>query len=156
LGATVFIGSGSEFSGTGPSLALRGGYDVFSFFSLGLRADISMHSANVPPPPEGEYFQLYTGAAEARIGFNAWRLGLFADGSVGASYISTNVLEKVGVLDPGESFTLVFTAGGGVEYQLQNRHYAFGVAGMWSLYPEFGDSTPLAAVTTRAYLRYTY
>src|SRR5688572_3092649 len=89
VGATMFVGSGSQFSGTGPSLALRGGYDIFSWFSVGLRADISMHSANVPPPPEGEYFQLYTGAAEGRLGINVWRLGIFADGSVGASYIST-------------------------------------------------------------------
>ncbi len=156
LGAMMFVGSGSRFSGTGPSLALRGGYDIFPWLSVGLRADISMHAANVPPPPEGEYFQLYTGAAEVRLGLNVWRLGVFADGSVGASYISTNVLEKVDILEPGESYTLMFTAGGGAEYQLQNRHYAFGLAVMWSMYPEFGAGSPLSAITTRAYLRYTY
>jgi hypothetical protein len=117
---------------------------------------MSMHAANVPPPPEGEYYQLYTGAAEGRLGFNVWRLGVFADGSAGASYISTNVLEKVDILEPGEKFTFMFTAGGGAEYQLQNRHYAFGLGGMWSLYPQFGSGSPLSAITTRAYLRYTY
>lgn len=157
IGALVFLSSGGgESAGVGPSFAIRAGYDLFSFFSVGVRVDMSMHEAQVPPPPAGEYFQLYTGAAEGRLGFNVWRLGIFAEGGAGGSYISTNILEKVDVLEPGESFTLMFTAGGGVEYQLQNRHYALGIAGAWSMYPEFGEGSPLSAITTRGYLRYTY
>ena len=71
----------------------------------------------------------------------------------GLTLISTNVLAKVMILDPGEEFTLFFAAGGGVEYQLQNRHYALGVAGGWHTLPEF-DQTQ--GVSGRAYLRYTY
>src|SRR5215212_3106686 len=64
IGALVFLGSGGgDSAGVGPSFAIRAGYDVFSFFSVGVRVDMSMHEALVPPPPEGEYFQLYTGAA---------------------------------------------------------------------------------------------
>jgi len=156
IGATQFLGTGGEYSALGPSFAIRIGYDLFSFLSLGARIDTSMHEATVPPPPEGEYFQLYTGAAEARLGFNVWHLGVFADAGVGGSYMSTNILEKVDILEPGEKFTLMFSGGGGMEYQLQNRHYAFGLAGMWSTYPSFGDGTPISAITARAYLRYTY
>ena len=46
-----------------------------------------------------------------------------------------------------------FAAGAGVEYQLENRHYAFGGAGQWMTMPGF-DGTQ--GVTTRLYLRYTY
>jgi hypothetical protein len=153
IGATSFLGEGADHAAIGPSFAVRLGYDVFSWFSLGIRVDASSHEATVPPPPEGEYFQLYTGAAEGRLGFSIGRVGVFADGGIGGALISTNVLQKVAVLDPGEELTIVFNAGGGLEYQLQNRHYAFGLAAHWTMLPAF-DS--LQSVTYRGYLRYTY
>ena len=156
IGATQFIGTGKSYSAIGPSFAIRVGYDLFSWLSVGGRVETSSHEATIPPPPEQEYYQLYTGAAEVRLGVNVWRLGLFADAGIGYSYISTNVLEKVAVLDPGEKTTLTYSAGGGLEYQLQNRHYALGLAGSWSQYSKFGDSKPPNTVTGRAYLRYTY
>ena len=63
------------------------------------------------------------------------------------------MLTKVGTVAPDERFTPAMRAGGGLEYQLQNRHYAFGIDGEWTLYPAF-DST--ATVTARTFLRYTY
>ena len=44
-------------------------------------------------------------------------------------------------------------AGGGLEYQVLNRHYAFGVAGDWLLVPDFDA---LSAIQARVFLRYTY
>jgi len=153
IGATSFLGEGADHAAIGPSFAIRVGFDVFSWISLGVRVDASSHEATVPPPPEGEYFQLYSGAVEGRLSFSIGRVGVFADGGIGAALISTNVLQKVAVLDPGEELTIIFNAGGGLEYQLQNRHYAFGIASHWTLLPAF-DS--LQSVTTRAYMRYTY
>ncbi|HUH04048.1 MAG TPA: hypothetical protein VML75_18755 [Kofleriaceae bacterium] len=78
---------------------------------------------------------------------------MFADGSAGLTMISSNVLERVQILDPGEQFTLSVSAGGGLEYQLVNRHHAFGISGQWTVLPEFDA---MSHVTARAYFRYTY
>jgi hypothetical protein len=153
IGATTFLGPNASYAAVGPSFDLRGGYDLFSWLSVGLRMSGSSHEATVPAPPEGEYFQLYSGHAEGRLGFLWRRLGVFADGSAGVTMISSNVLERVQILDPGEQFTLSVSAGGGIEYQLVNRHHAFGISGQWTVLPEFDA---MSHVTARAYFRYTY
>jgi hypothetical protein len=153
VGGAGFLGAGGDYSHPGPLFALRGGVDLFSWFSLGARVELENHEANVPPPPEGEYFQIYTAAADGRISVPAGRFGLFADGALGLAMMSTNVLAKVDLLDPGERVTPYVSAGGGLEYQLANRHYAFGLAGQWSLYPAFDSMQSIGARLT---LRYTY
>jgi hypothetical protein len=153
LGAKAFLGEASEHSAIGPSASLHLGYDIFSWLSLGGRIEMSTHEATVPPPPEGEIYQLYGAAAEARLGIPVGPLALFADGALGMTLISTNVLERVMVLDPGEELTPYLSAGGGLEYQLQNRHYALGLAAAWTVMPAFDNSQSIAA---RASLRYTY
>jgi hypothetical protein len=153
LGATGFIGTGSQHSRVGPAFALRGGIDLFSWFSIGARLELENHQADVPPPPEGEYFQLYLGAADARLGFRVGRVAMFADGSFGLAWMSTNILSQVDLVGPGETWSPMLSAGGGVEYQLQNRHYAFGMAGQWMVLSSFSG---MQAVGGRAYLRYTY
>ncbi len=153
LGAAGFLGAGGQYSHPGPAFAVRGGVDVFSWLSLGARVELETHQADVPPPPEGEYFQLYIGAADGRLGFQVGRVALFADGSLGLAFMSTNVLAKVDLVGPGESWSPLLSAGGGLEYQLQNRHYAFGLAGQWSVLSSFAGMQSLGG---RAYLRYTY
>ena len=107
----------------------------------------------MPPPPEGEWFQLYQGRLELRLGARAGAFALFAEGGAGGAYVSSNLLAKVGILDPAEKTSLAVSAGAGVEYQLQNRHYAVGIAGDWWMLPAF-DS--LQGVEARVFLRYTY
>jgi opacity protein-like surface antigen len=153
LGAAGYIGSARPYSAIGPSLALRIGYDLFSWFSFGVQLAASTHEATVPPPPDKEWYQLYRGFADGRLGGRVGRIAFFVEGGVGGAYISSNVLQKVGVLEPGERFSIAFTAGGGVEYQLENRHYAFGLAGDWWLLPQFDAAQ---GVEGRLYLRYTY
>jgi len=67
--------------------------------------------------------------------------------------ISSNVLGKVGITDPGEKLSIAFHAGAGVQYQLENRHYAVGIAAEGFLLPQFDA---IRAVDSRLYLRYTY
>jgi hypothetical protein len=153
IGASSFIGTSGEYSEPGPAFGLRAGVDLFSWFSLGAVLAMEVHQANVPPPPEGEYFQLYQGGADGRISVPIGRVNVFGDGGIGLARISTNVLAKVDVLDPGEHYSPFFAAGGGLEYQLGNRHYAAGVAAQWQLLPAFAASQTLGA---RLYLRYTY
>ena len=152
-GAAGFIGSAARDSKIGPTLMLRLGWEPFSWLALGMHLEGSNHEATVPPPPTGEWFQLYRLQADGRLTARLDTFALFAEGGLGAAYISSNVLQKVGILDPGERTTLSFDAGGGIEYQLQNRHYSFGLAGNWWVLPQFAH---VQGAEARLYLRYTY
>lgn len=153
LGAVAFLPSASSDARVGPALQVRIGRDLFSWLSVGIYAAASSHEATVPPPPEGQWFQLYRGGADARLGGRIDRLALFVEGGLGVSMLSTNVLEKVMIQDPGEHYSVTFHAGAGTEYQLENRHYAIGIAADGFLAPQFAN---IKAVDTRLYLRYTY
>ena len=153
LGAAGFLGDKAVYAAAGPAVDLRAGYDLFPWMSLGVKLGGSTHEATVPPPPEGEYFQLYGLAAEIRFQVRQGRIGFFLDGELGTTAISSNVLAKVEVLGPGEDRTLSFGVGGGLEYQLLNRHHAFGLAGQWTRLVDFGT---LSNIGGRFYLRYTY
>lgn len=153
MGATAFLGSAAGYSAVGPVLDLRVGRDLASWFSLGVRLAASTHEATVPPPPEGEYYQLYSAAADMRLGFRTGRMGGFIEGHVGGSMMSSNILAKVAILEPGEQLSLVYGGGAGAEYQMENRHYAFGLAGHWMMMPQFASTQGISA---RLYLRYTY
>lgn len=153
LGAAALVGNAGQYSQAGFSADLRVGYDVFSWLAIGGRLGIQNHRARVPPPPEREYYQVYVATAEARISIPIGALALFFDGGVGMSAMSTNVLAKVDVLDPGERASIRFAGGGGIEYQLQNRHLALGLGGEAALMPAFAGAVSTGG---RLYLRYTY
>jgi len=57
------------------------------------------------------------------------------------------------ITEPGEEFSIMFQAGAGFEYQLENRHYALGLAADGFLLPQFDA---IRAIDGHAYLRYTY
>ncbi len=153
LGATAYVGGTSSYSSVGPTMAVRIGRDLFSWLSLGGYLGASIHEATVPAPPEGEYYQLYRGGADARVGGRLDRIALFVEGGAGVAMISTNVLGKVMVTEPGERFSLLVHGGAGAEYQIENRHYAFGLALDGWLAAQFDGAT---AIESRLYLRYTY
>jgi len=153
MGGTSFISDQKDSADLGLAGQIHVGYDVFSWFAIGGRVGLSSHEATVPAPPVGEYFQLYHASAEARITIRYEWFAAFVNGSFGGALLSTNVLEKVDVQGPGERFASHITAGGGLEYQLQNRHYAFGLAGEWATMPGFAATQ---TVSGRAYMRYTY
>ncbi len=153
LGAVAVLPPRSDDARPGPALTIRVGRDLVSWFSLGISLAASSHEATVPAPPEGEWFQLYRGGAEARLGGRFDRLALFLEGGVGLAALSSNVLGNVGVNDPGEVFSISFQIGAGFEYQLENRHYAVGLAVDAFLLPQFDA---MRALDTRLYLRYTY
>jgi hypothetical protein len=153
VGATGVLPPSQDHAAPGPAMSIRIGYDLFRWLSVGVHASTSSHEATVPAPPEGEWFQLYRAHADGRLGARWGAVGLFVEGGAGVAYISSNVLGKVMVTDPGEDLALAFQAGGGLEYQLLNRHYAVGVAGDWFLIPQFAA---LGGVEARVFLRYTY
>jgi len=153
LGATKFVGKVAKDADLGPALDLHVGRDLFSWLAVGVVVEASSHQATVPPPPVGEFFQLYRGAAEARLAGRLDRFGGFLEGGAGATMISSNILGQVKITDPGEHFSILFFAGAGIEYQLENRHYAVGLAGDGFLVPQF---SAMRALDGRAFLRYTY
>lgn len=153
LGIVGFLPSADDDAQVGPAMHVRIGRDVFSWLSIGIDLAASSHEATVPPPPEGEWFQLYRGMGDLRLGGRVDRVAFFVEGGAGIAMISSNVLGKSGITEPGENFTIGFQAGGGFEYQLENRHYAFGLAGAAFLLPQFDA---LRGIDARLYLRYTY
>lgn len=153
IGAAGFLGTAASDSKIGPTMAVRLGYEPFSWLAVGLHLEGQNHEATVPPPPTGQWYQLYRAELDGRLTARVGALALFAEGGAGAAYISSNILQQVGILDPGERVTMAIDAGGGVEYQLQNRHYACGLAGNWWLLPQFAS---VQGAEARLYLRYTY
>lgn len=155
LGAVAFLPSAAEHAAVGPGVNLRLGRDLFSWLSFGVSLAASSHEATLPAPPAGEWFQLYRGGAHLRLGGRVGRIAMFVEGGAGAALISSNILgaRDVMITEPGETLSLAFQAGGGLEYQLENRHYAFGVAVDAFLLPQF---SAIRALDTRLYLRYTY
>lgn len=157
LGAVAFLPNTSRSAAIGPALSLRLGIDLWSWLSVGMFLSASTHEATVPPPPTGEWFQLYRGGADGRLSFLLERLAFFAEGGAGIAMVSSNVLEKPMILDPGEAFSIAFHAGAGVEYQWENRHYAVGIGVDGFLVPQFASpSGTMKAIDSRLYLRYTY
>lgn len=152
LGAVKFL-KGSADADLGPTLDVRIGRDLFSWLSVGVSLAASSHQATVPPPPEGEWFQLYRAEGDARIGGRFDRIAAFVEGGAGLAMISSNILGKVKITDPGERFSIAFHGGASVQYQLENRHYAFGLAADAFLLPNFAS---IRAIDSRLFLRYTY
>ena len=153
FGAVAFVPPDSKNANVGPTMGLRIGRDLFSWLSVGLVAAASSHEATVPAPPSGEWFQLYRGAGDARIGGLAGSVAFFIEGGAGFSLMSSNILERSMTLDPGERYSLTFHGGAGIEYQLVNRHYSIGAAVDGFLAPQFAA---MKAIESRLYLRYTY
>jgi hypothetical protein len=153
MGAVAFLPPQSKDAAVGPVMTIRAGLDLFSWFSVGAYVAASSHEATVPPPPEGEWFQLYRGGGDARLGGLAGKVAFFVEGGLGVSMVSSNILEKTGRLDPGERFSVTFHGGGGLEYQMENRHFAFGLGVDYFNIPQFAK---MSAIDGRLYLRYTY
>src|SRR5262245_52128564 len=64
LGAVKFLPKASRDAALGPGLSLHIGRDLFSWLSVGIDLAASSHEATVPPPPKGEWFQLYRGCGD--------------------------------------------------------------------------------------------
>ncbi len=153
VGGNAAIGEAKDYAAVGPALRIQAGSDLFQWLSVGGRLSMATHEATVPAPPEGEYMQFYEAAGEVRLSFNIGRIAVFAEGTLGYSAVSTNILEKVDLLEAGERYSPTIGAGGGLEYQLQNRHYAFGIGGHWTLFQAFASMQMVGAL---GHMRYTY
>ena len=152
-GASGFLDVNRDYAAIGPSLGVRAGYDLFRWLSLGGYALGSTHEATLPPPPEQEFFQIYQAGGEGQLRQRFGQFGVFAEGGAGLAFISTNVLDRVGVTDPTQTrLSPAFTVGGGFDYHLQSRHFSVGLGADYTIYPSFAAAQSL---TVRLYVRYT-
>src|SRR5436309_1373564 len=87
-GAVGFLGAAASDADIGPTMTLRLGWEPFSWFALGVHLEGSNHEATVPPPPTGEWFQLYRAQADGRLTARTGALALFVEGGFGAALIS--------------------------------------------------------------------
>ncbi len=153
IGATVFLGDTGKVTRPGPAFALRLGYDLFSWLSLYAHAQGSFHEATPPPPPENQHFQSYVTGAGLRLQLSIGRLGIFAHGSSGLLFFSSNVLDRTGITTPQVRSTFAFGGGGGLDWHTWNRHYSFGLTADYLLGPSLANTS---ALTTTLYLRYAH
>ena len=151
FGAAGFLGTAAPYAKPGPSAALRAGIDWRQWLALGARLSTQTHEGRVPAPPVGDYFQLYGAGIDARAALRLGKMALFVAGGAGVGLVSTNLLEKVRILEPGERFAVYVSAGAGIAYQLENRHFALGLGGEWTLHHSFALQTGGGY----AFLRYT-
>jgi hypothetical protein len=151
LGALIFMGPGSENADPGPAFGGRIGLGVFSWLSVGGVVNLSTHQAEVPGPSVGQFFQLYQVGGDVRVRGHFGQFGFFAQGGGGVAFLSSNILDSVGLADPNNHRGIYFTGGGGLEYATENPRYAFGLSGAFTQF-DFGT---LQAVSVNVYLRYT-
>jgi hypothetical protein len=152
LGATLFLGSAADNAAPGPAFEARVGWGPTRWLTLGGLVAASTHEATVPPPPSGELFQLYQLGLDLRFAVRAGRVGLFLEGSGGVVFVSTNVLDEVGITEPDRHWGSFLLGGGGIMLHTRNPRFAFGIAGDYVVFPDL-DFTQ--SVTTRVFLRYT-
>jgi hypothetical protein len=153
LGAVAFTPKVGKDAAPGPEIELRLGRDLLSWLSLDAFGAASMHQATLPPPPDGQYFQLYRFGGDARVNLRFNAVSIFIEGGAGAAMMSSNVLEPVMITKPGQQLSIQFHGGFGLEYQLENRHFGVGLGVDGFLAPQFAE---MKAIASRLYLRYTY
>jgi len=152
LGVTQFIGAGKDAAELGPAFGGRLGLGIFPWLTVGAHASGSTHRSSIDGPTEGEYFQIYNLGADLRARLSAGKIGFYVEGGAGWAWISTNILDSVGITQPEQHNGGYLAAGGGLEYATENPRYAFGLGGDFTKYLQFGD---LQSLSVNVYLRYT-
>ena len=94
LGAVAFLPPDSSDAAVGPAMDLRVGRDLFSLLSLGVVRRRVEPRGDRAAPPEGEWFQLYRGGGDARLGGRSDSVAFFLEGGAGATMMSSNILER--------------------------------------------------------------
>jgi len=159
LGARGFLGDLGRVARPGPYFALDVGYELFSWLSLGARAEASIHRTDGPRPPRPRSFQFVGFLAELRININVGaRAALFLAGEGGLAFVTSDDLQVYGFRD-AQDVGLTYGGEAGFDWHMKNRHNSLGLAGGARLTPNLaansGSSTALA-VHGAAYFRYVF
>ena len=151
LGALAFVGRTGRYAGPGGLYGVRLGYDILRWLSVQGHVMGSSGQVNLPGPTNGQAYETLIYSGEVHLQAQIRRIGLFAEGGVGAAQIPTNVLDEAGVTG-GHHFSLAVIGGGGIEVHTLNRHFAFGASVDYIWMQKFDNSNALSA---QAFIKYT-
>ena len=160
LGAQQPLGALSHVSRTSPWFHLGVGWEPTHWLMVLGQGDLSFAStslANPPPDPRG--YALWAIGGAARFGVQPFQsVGMYAQGEIGISSVSTDVLSTYGYKD-ADSIGAYFGGMVGVEWYQVSPHYTLAVQGGARDYPNLarsiGNDTPVALLGA-ATLRYTF
>jgi len=151
IGVVGFFGPAGEDISPGFAVGARLGYDLLPFFALQARALGSTHETKGDTPVSGQLLQAYQGTLEGKLTVRIVQWSFFAEGGVGGTRMSSNLLYALGLA----RYRTGFTAGGGlgVDYHSLSWHFSVGLRGSFYWLKHVSNSTDLAVTT---YLRYTF
>jgi hypothetical protein len=160
LGAQQQLGALSHVSRTAPWFHVALGWEITHWFMVLAQGDLSPTSTAIaPPPPDSRGYSVWAFGGAGRFGFEPFRnIGLYAQGDVGISDATTDVLATYGYKN-ADSIGLY--AGGliGLEWYQVSPHYALALQGGARFYPNLarsiGGDTAVALLGAAA-LRYTF
>ncbi len=130
LSASGHLGTLKNISPVAPTFSLKVGIEPLRFALIFVEGELTVSNtsyARTPPPPRT--YHLYNLGAGARftVGFGT-SIGAFAEGSLGFSRVSEDVLGVYGYLDANE-LNPYFGGRLGVEWYPTNPHLALGLGG---------------------------
>jgi hypothetical protein len=160
IGAQQQLGTLSHVSRIAPWFHVGVGWEPTHWFMVLGQGDLSISStslANPPPDPRG--YALWAVGGAARFGMQPFQsVGFYAQGEVGISSASTDVLSTYGYKD-ADSIGLYFGGMVGVDWYQVSPHYALSLQGGVRDYPNLarsiGSDTAVALLGAAA-LRYTF
>ncbi|HVW27245.1 MAG TPA: hypothetical protein VHC69_17885 [Polyangiaceae bacterium] len=160
IGAQQQLGALSHVSRLSPWFHLGFGWEPTHWLMVLGQADLSFAStslANPPPDPRG--YALWAIGGAARFGVEPFQsVGLYAQGELGISAASTDVLSTYGYKN-ADDIGVYFGGMVGVEWYQVSPHYALSVQGGVRDYPNLarsiGGDTAIALLGAAA-LRYTF
>ena len=152
VGAVAFFGRAGDAVAPGFAIGARVGYDLTRFLAVQLHALGSTHETKGDGPAAGQLLQTYQGMAEGKATLRFGQTSLFAEGGIGLTRFSTNLLYTLGV-EPHFRTGLTLGGGGGFDYHSLSRHFSVGVRAWFNTLRDLNASRDLVATT---YLRYTF
>jgi hypothetical protein len=151
IGGVAFFGRAAEAVGPGFAIGTRVGYDINRFVAAQVHVLGSTHETKGDGPLAGQLIQTYQGMVEGKATLRFGQTSLFAEGGIGVTRFSTNLLYTLGIGHFRTGLTL--GGGGGFDYHSLSRHFSVGVRAGYNTLRDVPGSQDLVATT---YLRYTF
>jgi hypothetical protein len=159
VGALGHIGPLKHVSPMAPWFQVSFGFEPVSFLMLFVSSDVAISNTSYAyPPPAPRTYALAAFGGGVRLTVKPGDFGIYAQGDVGGSLVSEDVLLIYGYED-SDQLGAYFGGDLGFEWYQVNPHYALAVHGGVRDYPRLGHSVenqPPLAWLGGVTLRYTF
>jgi hypothetical protein len=158
LGFMAWVSGLSQLLDPGFYASIAATQDIFSWFSLRVGLELSLHPTDAPPPPREATLEFVSVVGEARLQWPLLeRLTLWGGAQIGAYTIFGDVLSAYGVTS-ARDLGPFFGGNIGMNWHLMNRHQSMGVATGYRIYPSLDvPSAGLSsALTGTLYIRHVF